>query len=346
MMLMSESSNRVMHGSDGKIHFSCNGCGTKFVATTDQAGKSGECKNCGSPISVPLLKEEEGSKTVAEEEVKVCPECGNSLKKDARFCDNCGASTIQNTIPKAAQIKRTEGWDSLKKKYGLVKYILASVIAVWVIGTFLMDTEPNKSEKSATERKSERNQLTPPLLSEISNFLREHKEFGKPIATQSIPNWASGTRQRVTFNTGRNLLFYTKSGQVTGILEDDPIEGRKKVWGEYEKYEKFTPVARATSKSLPAYTVLSSYKKISGGKFGDILVPSFSRKTPIKTREAVFRAIAAKEGIKDVSFYSTEDAYQANLSGSFTTTHPDALRKGFLGMLKGVVFTAGESLFP
>ena len=84
----------VMLGSDGKIHFSCNECGTKFVATTEQAGKSGKCKNCGSPIAVPT--------------------------------------------PKGTQTKRTETGDSPKKKYGLVKYILASVMTVWVIGTFIL----------------------------------------------------------------------------------------------------------------------------------------------------------------------------------------------------------------
>ncbi len=45
-----------MLSSDGKIHFSCNECGTKFVATTDQAGKSAKCKNCGSLIAVPKPK--------------------------------------------------------------------------------------------------------------------------------------------------------------------------------------------------------------------------------------------------------------------------------------------------
>ena len=89
-----------MLSTDGKIHFSCNECGTKFVATIHQAGKPGNCKNCGSPISVPFLEEAEESKTVAEE-VKFCPECGNSLRKDAIFCDNCDASVIQKTTPKA-----------------------------------------------------------------------------------------------------------------------------------------------------------------------------------------------------------------------------------------------------
>jgi len=37
---------------DGKIHFLCDKCGTKFVATKEQDGKSGECNNCGAPIIV------------------------------------------------------------------------------------------------------------------------------------------------------------------------------------------------------------------------------------------------------------------------------------------------------
>lgn len=95
----------------------------------------------------------------------------------------------------------------------------------------------------------------------------------------------------------------------------------------------------------PAYKVLFSYSG-KGRKFGDILVPSFSRATPVETREVVLRAIAAKEGLDDVSLYSSEEAYKANVSASFQKSHPDALQNGFLGMLREGKFTAGETLFP
>ncbi|MCH7681140.1 hypothetical protein IID10_17545 [candidate division KSB1 bacterium] len=307
-----------MLGSDGKIHFSCNECGTKFVATTAQAGKSGKCKNCGSPIAVPT--------------------------------------------PKETQTKRPGTEDSPKKKYNFVKYILALVITVWVIGTFLMDTEPNKStksEKSATERKSTTKADVPSskpksmmsqsvghsgILPEIDKFLNEHKEFGTPTSVVTVPDWRQGKRQRVNLNANgnrRSLLFYIKDQRVVTVYEDG-TDGRKKVWGEGTKLEPFIPVARKTSEKLPAYTVL-----FSDTKFGEFWVPSFSRNTPVKTREAVFGAIAAKEGINDMSFfYSTEEAYKANFSASFARTHPDAMRKGFLGMLQGGVFTAGESSYP
>ncbi|MCH7681141.1 hypothetical protein IID10_17550 [candidate division KSB1 bacterium] len=38
----------------GKVHFSCDECGTKFTATKEQIGKSGKCNNCGAPIIVPV----------------------------------------------------------------------------------------------------------------------------------------------------------------------------------------------------------------------------------------------------------------------------------------------------
>lgn len=40
--------------SEEKVHFSCNECGKKFVATKDKAGESGKCNNCGASILVPV----------------------------------------------------------------------------------------------------------------------------------------------------------------------------------------------------------------------------------------------------------------------------------------------------
>jgi len=44
--------NSNANSDDGKIHFLCDKCGTKFVTTKDQIGKSGKCNNCGAPILV------------------------------------------------------------------------------------------------------------------------------------------------------------------------------------------------------------------------------------------------------------------------------------------------------
>lgn len=70
------------------------------------------------------------------------------------------------------------------------------------------------------------------LRPEIATFVSQHPEFGKPTGTQSIDDWAQGARQRVDFDSGRNLLFYMKDGQVVTVYEDG-TDGRNKVWGEF-----------------------------------------------------------------------------------------------------------------
>jgi hypothetical protein len=191
------------------------------------------------------------------------------------------------------------------------------------------------------------------LLPEISAFLEQNnwtKDWGRVATIQEMPDWANGKRQRVNFSagdSGRSLLFYTKEGKVITIYEDQLEVGRVMVWGKGETYDAPEPVARAADENFPSYTILFSVKKIDGsGKYGDILVPSFSLKTPIAQREAFVRQIAKKEGFAELSLYSTKDAYQANMSASFLKTHPNALREGFLGMLQNGKFVAGEKLKP
>jgi hypothetical protein len=69
------------------------------------------------------------------------------------------------------------------------------------------------------------------LLPEISDFLSTHSEFGEPRDVQEIPDWAKGPRQRVTFDNGRNLLFYIEGDSVVSVYEDGS-NGRQKVWGQ------------------------------------------------------------------------------------------------------------------
>jgi hypothetical protein len=189
--------------------------------------------------------------------------------------------------------------------------------------------------------------LNPPLLAEVSAFLNTHKEFGTPLSTQSVPDWAQGKRQRVVFDSGRSLLFYTKEGRVVTVYEDTSGAGRKVVWGETEQNVPQAPATRVAVADLPAYKVLFSAQKIGGGgKFGDVLVSSLSRKTPAKTREDIAKKIASKEGLSQLSLYSTDEAYRANNSESFSKAHPGAMKRGFLGSLQDGKFTAGEVLFP
>ena len=83
---------------------------------------------------------------------------------------------------------------------------------------------------------------------------------------------------------------------------------------------------------LPKYTTLFSVDLFSGkGKFGEVLIPSLNKKINSREREETFRGIMEAEGWVSISAYSTEDAYKANSSESFSKEHPNALKDGFLG---------------
>jgi hypothetical protein len=98
--------------------------------------------------------------------------------------------------------------------------------------------------------------------------------------------------------------------------------------------------------SIPAYRMLFANDKLGGGRFGDALIPSLSRKTPVAERERLARDIAQQERLTNLAIYSTEAAYEANTSASFLAKHPDALKHGFLGSLDENKFQPGEATFP
>ena len=90
--------------------------------------------------------------------------------------------------------------------------------------------QPGSASSNSSPEAPNQGPDTPDLLPEIRAFLRSHSEFGSPIATQPIPDWAHGKRQRVQFTTGRNLLFYLQDGRVLTVYEDFPGDGRVAIW--------------------------------------------------------------------------------------------------------------------
>ncbi len=97
---------------------------------------------------------------------------------------------------------------------------------------------------------------------------------------------------------------------------------------------------------LPPYTMLFENDKLGGGRFGDALVPSLSRTTTLEERERVARGIAANERLTNLSIYSTNEAYQANVSASYSDAHPDAMKSGFLGSLDQNEFRPAKMTYP
>ena len=154
-----------------------------------------------------------------------------------------------------------------------------------------------------------------------------------------MSNWEQGQRQRVQFTSGRNLLFYLKSGEVVTVYEDTRTEGRKKIWGSYssETAEYLKEVLRPTDGATPEYTVISAINLLAGGKHADVLIPSLSRNTPLETRSKIAFAILKREELCSLSMYSTREAYKADYSSSFAEQHPEAHqgRLGFISMQTG-----------
>lgn len=89
---------------------------------------------------------------------------------------------------------------------------------------------------------------------------------------------------------------------------------------------------------LPEYKVLDVVDQMVGGKYADILVPSFSRETPLVELKLFAKELAKIKGFDEMSIYCTEEAYKANFSASFSEEHPGALEEGYLGMYRDGTF--------
>ena len=92
--------------------------------------------------------------------------------------------------------------------------------------------------------------------------------------------------------------------------------------------------------SGPAYTVLDRVELASGeGTYGDVLVTSISPSTPKSELKEIFNGIAAKENFVEMALYCTQDAYKANYSDSYSRANPNALKKGYIGSIRGGAIT-------
>jgi hypothetical protein len=93
-------------------------------------------------------------------------------------------------------------------------------------------------------------------------------------------------------------------------------------------------IESVNNKSLPNYRILFRVDLISGkGVFGEVLISDYSKKTSKDEIENSLRAIIKKEGFVSAMLYSTEDAYRANMSESFSKAHPEAMEVGYLGQI-------------
>lgn len=174
------------------------------------------------------------------------------------------------------------------------------------------------------------------LLPGIESFFNQHPDYGTVLNTKDLPDWANGKRQQVTTSKG-TYLFYTHNNEVVGVWLETEDGKREKIFSkEIPGLQK--DIKKEAVDDLPAYTIIDQAKLISGGKSGDILITSFSKATPAKVRESVLRRIVRKEGFTEAYLYCTMEAYKANYSSSYLKAHPNALKEGYLGSLRGGKF--------
>ncbi|MFX0136504.1 MAG: hypothetical protein ACFFDN_22885 [Candidatus Hodarchaeota archaeon] len=184
----------------------------------------------------------------------------------------------------------------------------------------------------STKQEEKQQEISSSLLPGIESFLKLHPEYGTVIRVKDMPNWARGKRQQVT--TGRDTyLFYMQNEEVVGVWRYKGDGAREQIFKkEITELEK--SVEKQAFEDLPSYQIIDQLDLINGGKYGDILVPSFSKKTSRVTRESILRRISKKEGFTEATLYCTMDAYKANNSASYLKAHPNALKEGCLGYLK------------
>ena len=162
------------------------------------------------------------------------------------------------------------------------------------------------------------------IMPEVKAFLDKSPQ-GKPTATQSVPNWAEGLRQRVIFSNGKSLLFYIKGNEVVTVYSDD-AEGRKEI---------FRKATVAQNKVVPKLTKPSaSYTIIDlTGSHADVLVLNgFTQATPRVTREKFAYEILKREKLTSLSLYTSKEAMKANYSASYAKQNPQT-KLGVLGSI-------------
>lgn len=167
-------------------------------------------------------------------------------------------------------------------------------------------------------------------LKTVKQFVKEHPEYGGVNSSKEMPDWDRGKRLQINTNNGE-YLFYLIGEEVVGV--DKYLENgqREKV---FNKETSLSQTESSINDSIPEYKVLFRVELASGaGTFGEILLTSYSKETPKEERESTLRSIMKTEGFVSCVLYSTEEAYKANSSESFSKAHPHAIENGYLGQI-------------
>ncbi|MGE0077349.1 MAG: hypothetical protein AB7S48_05770 [Bacteroidales bacterium] len=170
-----------------------------------------------------------------------------------------------------------------------------------------------------------------PSKKSIKDFMKNQSEYGELYGVSEKPDWEEGKRYEAITEKGIYLFYLTYNNEVVGVWRIDENGSRTQLF----KKENQNIISETTeSIEVPEYKILFKVQLMSGkGQFGEVLITSYSKSTPKEEREKTLRKIMEKEGFVSATLYSTEDAYKANSSESFSKSHPNALKNGLLGQV-------------
>jgi len=92
---------------------------------------------------------------------KFCHQCGKPLIPESTFCGICGARLIKTTTPKSTQVDINRIPKPSQKKHGSLKFVFATVIAIWIIYNLFKPTEGIKSVSTNSDTTSTKKGFDP-----------------------------------------------------------------------------------------------------------------------------------------------------------------------------------------
>lgn len=174
----------------------------------------------------------------------------------------------------------------------------------------------------------------------IRDFIDNNKNLGKFTYFEKKEPWMHGDRYSVSTSEDTFLFYlYNEENKVVSVNVKDQNDNIQNIYRE-EVPDLPDNFKRKATEVLPEYIIIDQLDLTSGGRHGDILIKSFSKETSLNKREKIIKKIIEKENFTQADLYCTREAFEANMNSSYSESHPNALKNGYLGSVRDNKFSA------
>lgn len=174
----------------------------------------------------------------------------------------------------------------------------------------------------------------------IRKFIDNNKVLGKFTYFEKKEPWLHGDRYSISTDEDTYLFYlYNEKNKVVSVNVKNEKGNIKNIYRE-DVPDLPDNFKRSATEKLPEYIILDQVDLMAGGRYGDVLIKSFSKKTPLKKRKEIIKAIMEKESFDQAALYSSREAFKANINSSYSESHPNALKNGYLGSMENNEFTS------